>query len=69
VTCSDGSASCVPGQCGTDLAGQCFYPEPVCPAPPPVPALPRWLALVGAVALGLFGAAAYARRVRPRRYV
>src|SRR6516162_2015892 len=32
VTCPNGSSSCTVGQCGTNLAGQCFYPEPVCPA-------------------------------------
>ena len=55
VTCSDGSKSCAAGQCGTDLAGQCFYPEPACPGPRPVPAGPTWLLVVAAGALGLLG--------------
>jgi hypothetical protein len=65
VTCADGSTSCALGQCGTDLAGQCFFPEPVCAgSPPPVPALPHGLAAVACGALALLGAGAVRRRAR-----
>jgi hypothetical protein len=62
VTCGDGSTACLPGQCGTELAGQCFFPEPVCPAPKPVPAFPPWTVTAAAVAMGLLGAATQRRR-------
>jgi hypothetical protein len=61
VTCADGSSSCSAGQCGTELAGQCFYTEPTCPAPPAVPAMPLSLTLCTG-ALGLLGACALVRR-------
>jgi hypothetical protein len=64
VTCTDGSTSCASGQCGTDLAGQCFFPEPVCPAPRSVPAVPPWLLVVTAGALGLLALIAIVRRGR-----
>jgi hypothetical protein len=65
VTCADGSASCAAGQCGTDLAGQCFFPQPACPATPaPVPALPPGLAIAACGALALLGAGAVRRHAR-----
>jgi hypothetical protein len=65
VTCPSGSSSCTVGQCGTNLAGQCFYPEPVCPAATSsVPAAPRWIVLVIAGLLTLVGARLVARRAR-----
>ena len=69
VTCPDGSSSCAVGQCGTELAAQCFYPEPICPAPRPVPTVPAWLILAAAGALLLLGLRApVARRsASPRR--
>jgi hypothetical protein len=65
VTCANGSSSCSIGKCGNDLAGQCFYPEPVCPAAAPaVPAMPPWLTpLAGACAL-LGGVARLGRKRR-----
>jgi hypothetical protein len=67
VTCPNGSAACAVGQCGTELAGQCFYPPPVCPGPAAVPALPRWLVPAAASALLLLGVRMLARRGRDAR--
>jgi hypothetical protein len=65
VTCADGSSSCTVGQCGTNLAGQCFYPQPLCPAAPAsVPASPRWIVLLIAGGLMLAGARLLARHAR-----
>jgi hypothetical protein len=66
VTCPDGTSSCAAGQCGTELKGQCFYPQPVCSAPQPVPAWPTWSLIVAAGAVALLGAAARARLTSSR---
>ncbi len=63
VTCTDGSVSCSTGQCGYELQGQCFYPEPVCPRSKPVPAVPRGLFFVAAMAMGLLGIRAVKTRM------
>jgi hypothetical protein len=31
LTCADGTTACSTPQCGAQLAGQCFFPEPRCP--------------------------------------
>jgi hypothetical protein len=69
ITCQNGSTACSVAQCGTELAGQCFYPQPKCPAStasPSVPSVPPWLVGVAAAALGLLGAGARTIRWRPR---
>lgn len=66
VTCSDGSSACSAGECGTNLADQCFFPEPVCPVPPkPVPDMPTGLSLVLAGIVGALGIWRAQARRRP----
>jgi hypothetical protein len=61
VTCPNGSPVCAAAQCGTSLAGQCFYSEPTCPAAPAVPALPKWIVFLIGGALTLVGGRALRR--------
>jgi hypothetical protein len=66
VMCSDGSTACSTGQCGTALAGQCYFPEPVCPTTvaSPVPGVNAWSGLVTAGLLAALGYASLSRAVR-----